>query len=273
MNWQALILISVFLSSFSTILQRVLLKDDKGSPIAFSILFQFIGTLIVAAFGIGFGDFSFDGLYIVLQYILIMTLLYGTGVIFYFKSLQLVEASEFSIIFSSRVLFAIAGTTLLLREALTPSILIGAILIILGVIIVTLKSTKINFTKGELFAFLAALTFGLTVVTDRFLLQNMDFYTYIFLVFLLPGIFATIVYTKQIKGVSYYLNIKLFPRLVLAAFLQTVTVITFFAALKVSPNSSLVVLVNLTSVIFTVVLSIVVLKERERMGGSLLEQF
>lgn len=55
MNWQFLVGISVVTFSLSTLLQRTILKRASVSPIAFTILFQFLVGILILIFGIASG--------------------------------------------------------------------------------------------------------------------------------------------------------------------------------------------------------------------------
>ena len=130
-------------------------------------------------------------------YVLLMALLYGLANISVFKSLQLTDASQFGVIFQSKNLFAIIGTSLIFNEILTSKQWIGAILLLIGVVIVSLGKTKFKLNKGVVLAMIAGLLFGAANVNDRFLVSYFDPYTYVVIGFLFPAVFISILYLQE----------------------------------------------------------------------------
>lgn len=119
-TWQVFIFASVVLTSVATLLQRVLLKDEKSDPVSFSIFFQLLTGLLIGVFGVFFSDMSFPPQWSGVWFnIILMTVLYALGNVFIFKSLKLIEASTFTVIFASRALFTTLASTMLLHEGLT----------------------------------------------------------------------------------------------------------------------------------------------------------
>ncbi len=119
MNWQILIAVSLLCYSITTLLQRVFLKDTKINPALFAICFQFFTGIFIGIFGFAVSDMSFPSLQPFLGNLLLMAVLYGLANTLIFKALKQIEASRFAIIFSSRTLFTILASSLLLKEGLT----------------------------------------------------------------------------------------------------------------------------------------------------------
>ncbi len=135
MSWQLLVGISVLTYSVSILLQRVLLKENKSDPIAYSIVFQIITGLIVGVFAL-FRGFSIPNLLPILPNLILMIFLYGVGNIFVFKALKNLEASDFTIIFASRTLWTIIAAIIFLKErADLFKKLIGSVISFIGVIL------------------------------------------------------------------------------------------------------------------------------------------
>ncbi len=274
MSWQVLISISVILYSVSVLLQRVILKESSSRPIAYSIFFQLITGLFITIVGFFFFDFRFPNLLPIFGNLALMTFLYGFSNVFIFTSLKQTEASKFTIIFATRALFTILASSLLLKEMLTIQQIIGAFIIFSGVVLVSLKSTTFTFGKGELFALAGALCFGLANTNDRYLLQYFSVYPYMSIGFIAPAILMGLIYPKEARYAPMFLQRSTLPKVVVLCVVYAFSAISFFAALKVASSSSQVAAVNLTSVIITVLLSIIILKEREhivqKLGGAVL---
>ncbi len=271
MSWQLLICISVILYSVSVLLQRLLLKDDKSESISFSIIFQ-LGVALVTAIlvfvmqgKIPLPDFSK-----ISWSVLTMTLLYALANIFIFKALKETEASRFTVIFSGKTLFAAIGASLLFQELLTPVQWIGAVLIIVGIVIITMKKSGKKLNMGDLYALLAAILFGLANTNDRFLVKFFDPYTYVVIGFLLPGFAIALMYPKKLKLLKTYARKSFLFKMTFLCLLYGLSAVTFFAALQITPNSSQLFSINSFGAIITVILSILVLKEKDHMWKKIL---
>lgn len=274
MTWQFLITLSIIFFSVSILLQRYILKESDSKPIAFSIFFQFLTGALITVAGFLFSSINLPDIIPLIPNLLLMIVLYTFANIFIFKSLKEIEASKYTIIFATRALFTIFASTLILSEGLTVKQLGGTLFILLGVIIVSIESTKFTFRKGELFALLGAIGFGFANTNDRFLLGSFNIYPYMSVIFISPAIFMGLIYYKELKYIKLFLHKSIFKKALLLCVIYALSAITFFAALKIADNSSQVISVNLTSVILTVLLSIIFLKERshvvKKLAGAIL---
>lgn len=270
MNWQVILLISVLLYSISIVLQKIILKEESNNPLSFSILFQlFVGTLILI-FGLLFNAIVFPNIAPILLNIIIMILLWTFNNLFLYKAIKLSEASKFSILYSSRALFTILASSIFLKQSLTTEGYIGTFFIIIGIILVSIKSHKLVFKKEDIYSILAAIGFGFALTNDKFLLGYFNSYTYASLVFLLPGLFLWMIHPNVTKGMKFYFQKKTFIKFVFVSALMTSSIILLYSALKLSPNSSQFASINMLTVILIVILSMTFLKERDNMLRKLL---
>jgi len=265
-----LILVSVILYSISVLLQRVILKENESQPIAYSMFFQLLVGIVIGITGSLFADMSLpSNLTPLFWNLLLMTFLYAFANVFIFKSLKLTEASKFTIVFATRAFFTVFASSLLLKEFLTGSQFLGALLIFSGVVLINLKSSKFSLDKGSLFALLGALAFGLANTNDRYLLKSFNIYPYITLAFIAPFFLMTVIYPKELKHLKLFLGKTVLKKVLLLSVIYAFSAISFFAALQISNNSSRVASANLTSVIITVILSALFLKERESLSKKI----
>lgn len=274
MSWQILILLSLVLASVTTILQKILLRQEKNDPVAFSIFFQIIIGVIFGIAVVFLGQNPLLNINKHIFNVILAIILYGFGNVFVFNALKNIEASIFTVIFSSRALFTTLASTLILGEGLISKQFVGASFVISGIALATLKSLRYKFQKSDLMGVAAGLFFGLANTNDRFLLQSINLYPYLLIVFLLPGIFIMAIYPKTLGKMKVFLEKKLFAKILILCFIYSASAITFFAALQKSTNSSQVANINLTGVIVTVILSIIFLKERQnifrKLAGAIL---
>ncbi|MDD2823414.1 MAG: DMT family transporter [Candidatus Daviesbacteria bacterium] len=270
MPWQILIGISVTFFAVSTLLQRVLLKDHDSDPVAYSIFFQLLIGILIGIFGFFITDMSLPDLKPLIFNLTIGIIFYALANVFIFNSLKRIEASKYSVIFTSRALFTVFASSLLLKESLSLGQFFGAALLLGGILIVTLKDFKIQFNKGELFAFIAAILFGFATTNDRLLLQSFNLYPYVSLSFIIPPILIAIVYPKSIGQMKVFLQKNILIKMIILCVIYSVSALTFFAALQSGSNSSQITTVNLSSVILTVILSAIFLKERDSLVKKIL---
>lgn len=262
MSWQLLISISVLTFSFSTILQRTLLKNDKSDPIAYSIVFQIIVGLIIFiyAVGMGFRFPDFSHLYINL---LLLVILYGAANVYIFKALKHSEASEFTVLFATRTLWTIVGAIIFLREGIIFNQIIGTLLILFSVVLISWKNHRVKIHKGIFYSLLGAFFFGLAFVNDAYILRNnIDVPSYLTISFILPAIVVWIIYPKSTLKMKSLFQPKMLINLLILAIIYSISAITIFLAYQVGHNATQIAPLNQTSTILTGVLAIVLLKER-----------
>lgn len=264
MNWQLLILASVILYSVAVIIQKILLRDEKSDPIAYSIFFQLIVGLLVAMFGFAYTNMSVGNIRPISGNLLLMVLLYSIANIFIFKALKTTDASKFTILFSTRGFFTVFASSLFLGESLKITQWVGALIIFSGIVLVSLESLKFHIEKNETLAFFAAIAFGLANTNDRVILKSLNLYPYVSIAFIVPAIFMIILYPRSIVKMKVFLSKSLLIKMILFSIIYAASAVTFFSALQIANNSSQVVTINLTSVILTVILSIIFLKENKK---------
>lgn len=267
MSWQIAIAISVIFSSVSTILQRVLLKDNKSDPIAYSALFQIICGLIIFSFGFFTQPIGLpNNLWGLLPNLMLMLIVYSLGNVFVFKALKEGEVSTFTIIFALRALVTVFVSSLVLNEIFKINQLIGGGLIIIAIILVNLKRTSLKLSRADLFALGAAVCYGLANTNDRILLGSFELYTYVSLAFVAPGILLFLVRPQKIIQTSAIIFSPVIKSIAIRSLIFSVSAVTFFIALSsAASSSSQIAVVGLTSVILTVVLSAIFLKERDNL--------
>lgn len=263
MSWQLLIGISVIFSAISLIFQKNILRYKKINPIVFSIFFQFITGLILFIYGGINHKIVFPPIQSLFINLIFMTVLYGFGNIFMFKALQLIDVSKFTIIFSNRIFFVVLASSILLGEGLIVSQFIGLLLIIFAVILIHFTNFRVQFHKGDLYAFLAAFLIGLALTNDRFLLKFFNIYTYTFINFMFPSLLCAGFYFSQLRDLKYLFKFKILIKTFILCVVVAIFVLCFFLALQVGNNSSQIASLSLTNIIIAVLLSIIILHEKE----------
>jgi len=271
MTWQILIAISIILYSVSVVLQRKILKNNTTDPISFAILFQFGVSIVVGIIVLLFWHkIVIPDLRPVWIGLLAMSVLYGLANIFIFRSLKLTEASKFTVIFSSKTFFAILGVWLFFGEKLNSNQMIGAVLIFVGIIVVSGKEIFHKINKGDLFAVLAAAFFGLANTTDRYLIGSFDPYSYVVIGFFLPGVFISLMHPKKVAEIGKQINPNFLTKLIPLLIMYGFSAAAFFSAMQKTTNTSQLFSINSVSSVVVVVFAAILLKEKDHFGRKLL---
>ncbi len=253
----------MILYSVCTVVQKLILKDGNKNPIAFSILFQIVVGILIGIYAFSINSLAIPNLAPILFSFGLMIVLWVFNNAFLYKALKLIDASKFSIVYSSRAFFAIFASSLLLKQSLSLSGYIGTFFIITGIIVVSIKSRKFEFNKGDIFSILAAIGFGFELTNDKFLLGFFNAYTYGAIVFLIPGFFLWILFPNVTREMRYYFQKNSIAQFMLACLLMAVSIILTYSALKLTSNSSQFASISLLSVVIVVILSTIFLKERD----------
>ncbi len=271
MSWLILLLISIITYSTSIILQKILMKNHTSDPIAYSIFFQLVVGFFIALHGFFTTDMSVPNLIPLLPNLLITIILYGVAGIFIFKSLQLIEASQFTVLFASRAIFTMLASFIFIQEVLNGKQLLGAALVLGGIVLVTNVSLKtLKLSKGQIFAIISAMGFGFANTNDRFLLQNMNAIPFTAISFIAPALLTAMIFPKKVIEMKQFFEKSTFIKLIALCVIYAISALTFFIALKIAPNSSQVVTINQMCTIIITLLGIIILKEKTAIPKKLM---
>lgn len=268
-SWQFLLTVSVITFSISTILQRILMKNNKTDAVAYSFFFQIYTGIFILIYAFLTG-FHMPNL---LQYPLntfIMISFYAAANIFIFKSLSLIEASEFTVLFVSRAFWTILAAVIFLGERFVLLQILGTICIMLGVVIVSYKKGAFSFNKGALYALLGALFLGLAFTNDAFFVKRFDVASYTGVSFILPSLGILLYSPKVVKNLKPLFAAAVLGKLSLLSLFYATAAITVYLAYKVGSNVAVLSALSQLSTIFTVLLAVVFLKETSSLWKKLL---
>jgi drug/metabolite transporter (DMT)-like permease len=246
------------------------MREDKSDPIAYSIVFQVLVSSVIFITGLLIGDMALPDLKPLIPFLILMTILYAGANIFIFNALKRTEASNFSITFSSRTAFTIFASSLLLGESLNPQQLLGVILIFASIVLVNTEKKKLKFTKNDSLGIIAGAFFGFANTNDRFILTQMNLYPYITISFLMPALLLFFLKPKVAHKMGVFAHKQTLTKMLILAVVYAGAAVTFFGALQKAPNSSQVVSIGTSTVVLTVILSIIFLKERAKIPLKIL---
>lgn len=274
MNWQILLFVSILATSSMVLLSRVIMKESKIDPISYSIIFQLIAGFFILFFAI-LNGFKMPVFQTNLINFILMPFLWAGANVFIFKALKKIEASQYTILFTTRAFWVILIAVLFLGESFSIKQGIGTLLILAGVIIISLekKSKILRFGVGQLYALLGAMMFGLGLANDSFIVARNDVPSYFSFAFIIPALFTFIIYPSSFKDIRSLFKINMITKVSLLSLLAAISALTYFFAFKDGNNAGQLASVNQLSAVITVLLSIIILRERSGVMRKILAAF
>lgn len=263
MDWLTLTLISVVIVSFSSILQRVLMKSDKSDPASYAVAFHFLtgSVFMIAALAFGLklppvnsNLFLFWG----------SAALWGAGTVLLFKALKLLESSEVVIITSLRSIVTIIASIIFLHESFNVQKMIGTAIILVSVLLVTNQKKSLKFNNGVIFAIGSSLFYGSAIVIDAYILKSFDPLSYLAITNFFIVAVLVVFNPKVLYKLQFLKNKKFLGSMSLIAILSASQAIAYYYALKLG-NSSQIAPIGQSQIIVTVFLAAIILKERDHM--------
>lgn len=263
-------LTSVLLYSIASIIRKKISEVDDDLNYTYTILFQILGGLSVFIFSLllGFGQ-EYSQFFPSLNNLIIIRILLG-GIFWFavtlasFKALNTITASKYSIIEALSPVVSIVLALLFLSETFSIQQLIGMILILLSVFAVLYdKDSKISrISKGELIALGSAILSGIALANDKIIYATTPLSPTLVTLFLLPGILGALYKPSELKKLPKLLKNKaIIKQLIIMSVIWGLSAISFYKAIVLSNSISLVVSISQLSVILTVILGLIFLKE------------
>lgn len=240
------------------------MKNDKTDPYVSAIIFQLLGGVFVAivAFIHGFQMPPFQ------EYpinFLLNAILWGSATALLFKAYQYLEASEATILATLETIVAIISAVLFLNERFDLLMILGTILICASVIYISYKKGELKLNKGVLYILAYSVFAGLGITNDAFLIQRLDPLSYLSFGFILPGIFILIIRSRRLKIRDFKLTKIQMKNVSILTLAYTFGASAFTLAIAYGGQASQITPINQSSIILTVVLAAIFLKERDQL--------
>ncbi|MSU56393.1 MAG: DMT family transporter [Candidatus Taylorbacteria bacterium] len=269
MNWLFLTLLSVLFASIASILQRVLMKDEKSNPYSYAIVFHLFLGFLNLGFAILYGShFSLrSGNFFLL---LLASGLWGACSIFLFKSLQLIEASEKTILSSLNVVFTIIASVIFLDEVFSGKKIFGTVIILASTLLVVSLKNVFKLNRGVVYVFIAAFFAGLALVVDSANVQHYNAIAYNTFQNFLTGFIILAFAPKALQQWRQFVQPSFLKRMLPLGIFSTAQGILYLTALTYGGNTAQVGTIRQASTIVTVFLAIIFLKERNNLWRKLL---
>lgn len=267
-----LTLFTVVLYSFASIIRKKISAVDEKFNYIYCVLFQLTGGISVFIFSLllGFGN-EYSGYvthitpYVAIK-IIIGAILWFSATVTSFQALNTISASKYSVIETLSPLISIVLALLFLSESFTQQQFVGMVLILLSVFAVVYdKETKFShFSKGEFIALVSALLSGTAIVNDKGIFLATPLSPSLTLMFILPGLFGIIARPAELKKIKTVVkNKKIMTQLLIMSVIWGIAAISYYKAIVISNSVSLIVSISQISVILTVILGLIFLKEIE----------
>ena len=240
------------------------MKGEKSDAMATSIIFQYMGFVMVLAFAL-FHGFSLPPLTQYPVNFIAQAVLWGLSSLLLFKASKSLEASEVTIISTVSSVITIITAVFFLHDVFNTQRVLGTILILASVIFVSFQNKKMRLNKGVLFALAYSLCSGVAITNDAFILQKTDVYSMLVIGWLTPGLFLTITNPGAIKKMGYFFHKKRFMKIFLLTLFYAFGGIAFYLAITTGGQASQVATISQTSIIATIIIAALFLKERDHL--------
>lgn len=267
MHWLIFGALNVLGMSVAAIFQRIAMKKDGSDPISSAIIFEFLLSL-VSGFVALFVGFSLPPSHL-WPHLFAIGILYGCGSVFFFKSIKTIEASEMSILSSAGTLVTVVLSYFFLNERLNLTQGIGMLLILSSVVIINHSKHAFKLSIGAWNALIGAACFGSAVIVDTFILKSYSAISYLPVGSFFIGIILLLSFPRSFKKVIHDIR-KIDGNLVLYSGLYTFGALMFYIPLQSGTYVSQLSAIGRVSIIFTVILSAIFLKERSHIGKKIL---
>lgn len=271
MSWELLTAISVLGLSASILLQRILLHNYKTDPFAYVIAFQAMVGILIGAYAIVSGVSNPD-LSRLWPLALVCVAAYGVGHIFYAKTLQLVDASVFSVLFASHAAWMMLLGVLLFTEKLGSAEILGAILIFASVFILVKKSSWRRLDKGLLYGLLTGAIFAIAITSWSYVGREVETMSWAAWSFIGASLIALLIRPRSTVKIKELVagDKGILQRMVVLAVLYAIGSVAMLYAYKYG-DISIVSPLRQTGIVVTVLMALVFIPaERASIGKKLI---
>lgn len=267
MLWFVFAGINIVSSAVSALFQRLAMKKEDSDPVIAAIVFQFLLTFFGVLFAL-FTGFRLPSVSL-LPYFLVSGLLYAAGTVVFFRAIKLIEASEMAVLGGSGVLFTIITSFIFIHERLTLFQFAGAFFILSAIILINYNRKTFRLNTGAWLALLGSALYGVAVVADTYVIRHYDAVSFLPLGSFTPGLFISLWYFRKVPAT--FRSLKHIDRnLLIFSFLYAIQGVTFYLALQYGALVSQMSTISRASIILTVILAAIFLKETKHAWRKIL---
>ncbi|KUO49870.1 MAG: hypothetical protein APF76_01105 [Desulfitibacter sp. BRH_c19] len=261
-NWFHLVLIYIALNSASKLLQKYSVLDEEVDPTAFSSFFLLVVSLLTIPF-LYFEEIQYPTEIKIWLVVLLSSIFYTVCMILFFKSLKNIEVSQVETIATTRTIWLMLLGVIFFKENLYLSQFMGIFFIFLGLIVIYwIRGKEYHFTKYHYYTLLYAILISCAYALDKYLLNYFSVAFFQVVIYIIPALMTIVfipnTYEKMKCLVKPQRNNYI---ILLCCFFQMLSTLALYAAYKIG-ELSLVGPLAQTSTILTIVVGMIVLKER-----------
>ena len=270
MSWQLLVGLSVILYSINGLLHRTIMKDDSSDAYAQAVVFTGLVAFFFLIILLFHGGFQLPGSWIQSLFMIFGAVFSSIGMVFTFKGIKSIGASEHTILLTSCQLWNMLGAILFLHESLTITKLVGTIAILFGIVLTEWKKQLFKLNKGAVYVLLAAFCFACSGIISFSIVWSFDVLSYM----LYSSIFVTSILVickpKVIKELTFYFKAKRALNIITTSINDSLANILGLSAYQMGRNALQIGPISATQTILTVILAIIILKERDHILNKLI---
>jgi drug/metabolite transporter (DMT)-like permease len=269
MTWQIYTIISVLALSSSVLLQKLLLSRFKSDPYAYAVVFQGLVGVLLVVFALTAG-FKLPGIEKVALPAIISIVAFGLGHIAYAKTLQIVEASAFSVLFATQAVWIMLLGIILFNEWLSVLQIVGTLIIFASVGLL-LKSVRVlRLDIGTLLGLLTGLLFGIAITAWSYVGRQTDGISWAAISFVGTALVAFLARPQSIKHMKHLFTAKVVSSLIVLTILYAIGSLAMLYAYR-EGTFSVVTPLRQSAIILTTLLALLFISsERTRVTRKLI---
>jgi transporter family protein len=264
-------MITTLCASINGIIQKTVLRKATTDPIAFAIYFQLLAGLVALPFAI-FAVHTPQFNLVIIGMLIANSMLYAFVNILGFLALKAIELSQSAILSSVSSLWILIGGVLFFNETINFKKVLGILLIILGIIVVFFHKKRMQpFSLPHIFILLSTIFIAIGGLLDKYLIDYFEISSYQFITYFLQAIFTALLVPQVIKDIQPLIKFNMHNLMIIvAACIINLGVFSYFFALKQGGEISNISPILQTSTIITIILSSLLLKERDNLLKKIL---
>lgn len=273
MHWLIYLSISILLLSCNGLFHRSLLKDDGSSPQAQTLLFLGLGGIIAILIALIQGRLNLSFSPLLVWNFLLLILLLTPAYLLKYRGFQLIGASEVVMLAITGRLWNVFGAWLFLHETVTFRMIVGVVLILGGVMLARYERGKFTLNKGVIFVLISAALFGLGDINGFYILRTYDSSNFLIYSYLLPVAALLLLEPKTVGKLKYYLYKGRAVKMGLLSLCDSLGMLMLYLSYQAGGKAAIIGPLRSASIIITVLLAMVILKERDNIQNKLLGTF
>lgn len=276
MDWLLFVLIAVGFSVLYSLISKALLNTKEDyNPIAYAfVLFTHVAlvTLVVYLFtGGNFGEVGNLFRPEILPWLVINLLAYTLAPSLFYRALKRMPISEVSILYVFTSVYVLIINSFLLKTIPSEIRIIGAVLIVIANILVSISQESWRFGKYFLMMIGATLFYAVGAITDSRIIESGSISNLLFQLvnFGIPAFLLLLVNRISIKQLRPLFRMNTYRVIVVNAVFFFVYFYALYRAYSSGGDVTAVNLIFSSETVILVILSALLLKERQHFGRKL----